>query len=264
MVTVLGCNVGSKFDIEKLNFNKIIIASDADVDGYFIRSLLLAFFFKLFPQIIEAGKVYIAEPPLYRVEDKKDPFVVNKKDFINRYVKAASKDYKLGYQKADDDLNIAYLKPDEWMEFLDQTSSYVDDIELLAEHYKANDRLLEMIIEEFAIYGRGESIEAQLKNLDIQHLVNRIGEEFPEIYFDDDDNLIKGVIDSRYQMIEISDHLIRKAGKVISIMKDWLPGEDEKLILKDIRTGTERQLSLLGALKILKRYAPKIGHRFKG
>ena len=57
----------------------------------------MAFFFKLYPEIIMDGRLFIAEPPLYRVDDKKNPFVINKEDYITRYVAAASKDYKLGY-----------------------------------------------------------------------------------------------------------------------------------------------------------------------
>ena len=84
LVTVMGCNVKPKFDMNKLQFNKIIIASDADIDGLFIRSLLMAFFFKLFPEIIIDGRLFIAEPPLYRVDDKKNPFIINKEDIYTR------------------------------------------------------------------------------------------------------------------------------------------------------------------------------------
>ena len=106
LITVMGCNVGIKFDINKMNYDKIIIASDADVDGFFIRSLLLAFYFKLFPEIIQDGRLYIAEPPLYRVSDKNNPFVINMTDYINRYVKLASKNYKLGYKQKSGDIDF--------------------------------------------------------------------------------------------------------------------------------------------------------------
>ena len=133
LVTVMGCNVGPKFDLNKLQFKKIIIASDADVDGLFIRSLLCAFYFKLFPEIIEDGRLFIAEPPLYRVADKKNPFVINKEDYINRYVKAATKDYKLGYRDEKNPINIVYLDQKTWAEFLSITSSYVQEIDTLTE-----------------------------------------------------------------------------------------------------------------------------------
>ena len=265
LITVMGCNVGSKFDINKLQFNKIIIASDADIDGYFIRSLLLAFFFKLYPEIIQDGRLFIAEPPLYRVDDKKNPFVINKKDYIERYVKSVSKDYKMGYQR-DNDINIQYLNKDQWAEFLEQTSSYVEEIEMLVKHYKINDRLLEIILEEFAIMNFDDSmpISQMIDKINIQHLMNRIGMEFKELYYNDKDNLIKGAIDGKWQIVEISEQLIRKAIPLIEIMKNWIPNEQESLILKSIKTSTEYKLSLLGILKMLKKYQPYILHRFKG
>lgn len=267
LITVMGCNAGVKFDINKLQFNKIIIASDADIDGYFIRSLLMAFYFKLFPEIIRDGRLYIAEPPLYRIDDKKDPFVINKEDYINRYVKSASKDYKVGYQSKDDEVNIRYLGKSELADFLSQSSSYTDDMKMLVDHYKVSDRLLEIILEEIVMNGFDPdhpNISSMIKNINIQHLMNRIGEEFPELYFDDKDKLIKGALDGKYQLIEISEQLIRKSVPLLVVMMQWLPAEDTNLVLKDNKTGTEHKLSLLGLLKILKKYQPNILHRFKG
>lgn len=79
MIKLFGCGVEIKskhakdlntFDIEKLRWDKIIITTDADVDGYHIRTLVLTVIYVLMPSLIEAGKVYIAESPLYEIEDK--------------------------------------------------------------------------------------------------------------------------------------------------------------------------------------------------
>ena len=281
LVKVMGCNVGAKFDISKLQFDKIIIASDADVDGLFIRSLLCSFFFKLFPEIIQDGKLFIAEPPLYRIDDKANPFVINKEDYNNRYIQKVMKEYKVGdyHVRGIDNLPIEqrevnWLEKKELKGFLESTTSYVDDILMLAKHYMVNDRLVELIIEECAHIGYGselmgfdeqsKNIQKMIDSINIDRMMKRIGEEFPELYYDDKDKIIKGVIDGKYQLLEISERLIRKSVSLINNMETYGPDYGERLVLKHTKTGAEQQLSMLESLKILKKFQPNIIHRFKG
>ena len=75
LITAIGTGVKESFDITKLRYNKVIIMTDADVDGQHIMTLLLTFFYRYMPQLIDSGNVYVAYSPLYRVRKKKDYYV---------------------------------------------------------------------------------------------------------------------------------------------------------------------------------------------
>lgn len=89
LVKVLGCGIGPTFDIKKLNFDKIIMATDADIDGYHIRTGWCTFFLKEMPEIITAGKLYVAEPPLYElVKGKEKMYVATQTEYIEKCIES--------------------------------------------------------------------------------------------------------------------------------------------------------------------------------
>jgi DNA gyrase subunit B/topoisomerase-4 subunit B len=74
LVTALGCGVGKSFDLARMRYGKVILLADADSDGHHISTLLLTFLFRHLPQLIQAGRVYLAQPPLYRIDIGKETF----------------------------------------------------------------------------------------------------------------------------------------------------------------------------------------------
>ncbi len=93
IITALGTGIDNDFDISKLRYGKIILMADADVDGCHIRTLLLTFFYRRFPDLVKQGKIFIAQPPLYRIKSKKrEEYIHTEEEMTSFILNSAAED----------------------------------------------------------------------------------------------------------------------------------------------------------------------------
>jgi DNA gyrase subunit B len=141
MITALGCGIGKDdFDPAKLRYGKIILMTDADVDGSHIRTLLLTFFFRHMVDLIRRGHVYIAQPPLYRIKKGKfEQYIKDDREFVRVMIKRASEGMSLRYGSAGKRLEGGALT-----KFMGQLNDYLSVFEKANKHMR-NEEVTELL-----------------------------------------------------------------------------------------------------------------------
>jgi len=166
LITALGTSIGDSFDISKLRYHRILLMTDADVDGAHIRTLLLTFFFRHMPEIIRNGHLYIAMPPLFRIQSGKEKFYVYSEDERDKVL--AGLDGARGKAQLQRYKGLGEMNPDQlWETTMDPASRTVMQVNI--EDAAQADELFDMLMGSM-VPPRRKFIQTHarsVKNLDI-------------------------------------------------------------------------------------------------
>ncbi|MEO7539191.1 MAG: DNA topoisomerase (ATP-hydrolyzing) subunit B, partial [Pyrinomonadaceae bacterium] len=145
LITALGTGIGKEdFDINRLRYHKICLMTDADVDGSHIRTLLLTFFYRQMPELLENGFVYIAQPPLYKVKrGKKEEYIKDEKAMFRYLMRMATNDVQI----SSDGRSMEGAK---LSKALEQTTELKNYSERLARRVFNDARLVQLLLDAFA------------------------------------------------------------------------------------------------------------------
>ncbi len=167
MITALGTGIGKDdFDIAKLRYGKVILMTDADVDGSHIRTLLLTFFFRHMQELIKRGNVFIAQPPLYRIKKGKfEQYIKNDNEFVRVMVKRAADGIVVRYGEGAATLEGAPLT--KFMTTLNEYIGFVDKV-----NKRIRDEIITELLPKFDLAKRadfeGESSRPAKKIVDLE------------------------------------------------------------------------------------------------
>lgn len=261
-VNVLRCGIGPTFDINKLYYDRINIFTDSDSDGYGISSGMIVFIYLYMRPLIEAGKVYKVFSPLYRIDDKDHPFVVNKAEMVELYQKKVIKKYKVQLE------NGHILSKDDMIEFLNDVYDYSTNLERMAKNLgRINKFLVEEVIALLTVSGYVRSrtdhddFEELFNNQKfIKSFMSRIQKRFPEMTLDSKTQTLKGVVDGKFNIIKVNNRFIKQAEDLIPVYQKYA------FMLKVTEKGkdTPMELTIGEFLDQTVKLSAKIITRYKG
>jgi DNA gyrase subunit B len=165
LIIALGVGIGESFNIEKLRYHKVVIMTDADVDGAHIRTLILTLFYRYFKALIEGGFIYIAQPPLYKISQGKSSAYAYSDEEKEKQLKTLNKDIKIGIQRYK---GLGEMNPDQLWETTMNPASRVM-LQVSIEDAERADKVFDTLMGA-EVLPRKKFIQAyakKVKNLDI-------------------------------------------------------------------------------------------------
>src|SRR3954454_8368660 len=212
MITALGCGIGKDdFDVAKLRYGKLILMTDADVDGSHIRTLLLTFFFRHMTELIKRGHVYIAQPPLYRIKKGKfEQYIKDDREYVQVMVRRAADGMTVRYGEG-----AAKLEGPELTKFMTKLNEYLGFFDKVNKHLR-EERITELLPKiDFTarsdFEGSEKSIPPKVKELEkrIKALVKDLGLKSVETRHEEEHNTwLVSFVDSQGAVRSINWELI--------------------------------------------------------
>ena len=251
LVEACQAGVGKDFKLEDFYYDKVIIMTDGDSDGKAISSSLCAFLLMYMRPLVEAGRVFRALPPLYKLKDNKRKYVLNKKEFFDVFLDRIGNNLTIH-------IDGRKLKPKEFRDYLMENRDYLAELQRLAKYFGSHYELVEFM----AYYVDNVASQEEHDDLFKKDGTCRI-KRFSEMKLID--GVFKGVYEGKYQIIPVNRRFAKATEELRTIMA--LPcNKGSVTVQKHVGNKTEDLGKMTtGRLMVLcEDYRPIIDKRYKG
>ena len=233
-MTALGCGIGEDFDISKIRYNKIIIMTDADVDGSHIQTLLMTFFFRYLRGIIESGYLYIAQPPLYRFKKgKKEIYLKDEKALSEFLIENGIENFEFQGIGTKDLIEFFKIVA-HYRSTLNELEKRFQLIEIVR-HFIENPDLIGMKNQE--LY---EQIKQKIQSLNFNILNEMLDEQRIHLYVQTDSGLVDIKIDDELFTHPLFEEAHFVYGKLKERNLEFLQGNDPVEMLEKIEESSKK------------------------